>query len=265
MNKVLKTVIIILLAVSVLSFCATAAVRIIDKAGIIAFNMEELSGSLKGSSTIVTHNLGELRFRGIEAATAAKVTVRSADDPNRDVILRVNENLAERVELKVRDGILKISFRNATYSFKSLSKVTFEVSVPHCEGLSSLEAVAAAEIEVTSPLTAPKIEVEASGAAKISAPVDCTECEAEAAGASKIILTGRCTKLEVEAAGASKIDASECESVNCAAEAVGASKVSVWCTGSLSADAVGASKVTYKGDCAIKLSSVGASSVRKID
>ena len=265
MKRYINVLLIAALTLGCLSVCAKAAMRICDTAGVIALNRSRNDDAMRASKEIVTHNLGELRFHGIEAATAAKVTVRSADDPNRDVILRVNENLAEHVELKVRDGILKIGFKNKRHTFKTLNAVTFEVSVPHCDGLSSLEAVAAAQIDVTSPLTAAKVKIEAAGAANISATLDCAECEAEATGASKIVLTGRCTKLEAEAAGASKINAAECECVNCAAEAVGASKVAVWCTGALSADAVGASKVTYKGDCATKLSSVGASSVKRVD
>lgn len=265
MKKFLKILVIVLIAVSALSFCMAAAKRITDKAGVVSFNMGGLSDRFTVSSNITTHNLGELRFHGIEAATAAKVTVRSADDPSRDVILRVNENMAEKVELKVRSGILKIGLKNDRYSFKKLNTVTFEVSVPHCDGLSSLEAVAAAEINVTSPLTAPKIDMEASGAAKITATLDCTECEAEAAGASKIILTGRCRKLEADASGASKIDAEMCESATCKAEASGASKVSVWCTERLNAEASGASKVTYRGDCSTRSSASGASRVSKAD
>ena len=266
MNRFLKILIITLLAAAGLTFCVRAAIRIVDNAGVFALNMADFHTSHKdnGSSNVITHNLGELRFNAIEAATAAKVTVRSADDPNRDVILRVSENLAEKVELKVRNGILKIGLKNDCHSFKKPNKVIFEVSVPHCDGLSSLEAAAAAEINVTSPLTAPKIKVEASGAAKITATLDCTECEAEAAGASKIVMTGRCRKLEADASGASKIDADGCESINCAAEASGASKVSVWCTEVLDAEASGASRVEYKGECRVDRDASGASKITRI-
>lgn len=262
MKKYLKILAIILLTVSVLSFCMAAAKRITDNAGVISLNLFEFSNQLTGSRDIITHNLGELQFHGIEAASAVKVTVRSADDPNRDVILRVNENMAERVEMNVRNGILKIGFKNGG---RNLRNLTFEVSVPHRDNLSSFEAAGAAQIVVTSPLTAPKIDMEAAGASKITAIIDCQECEAEAAGASKIMLAGRTARLSVEAVGASKIDAEQCETEKCDAEAVGASKINVWCTELLSAEAVGASKVAYRGDCKIKISSVGASKITQLD
>ena len=262
MKRFINVLLIAALTLGCLSVCAKAAISICNTAGIIALFRTDEADEMKGSREIVTHNLGELQFHGIEAASAVKETVRSADDPNRDVILRVNENMAERVEMNVRNGILKIGFKNGG---RNLRNLTFEVSVPHRDNLSSFEAAGAAQIVVTSPLTAPKIDMEAAGASKITAIIDCQECEAEAAGASKITLAGRTARLSVEAVGASKIDAEQCESINCAAEAVGASKVTVWCTGALSADAVGASKVGYKGECATRLSSVGASSVKKMD
>lgn len=265
MNRFLKITIITLLVVAGLTFCVRAAMRIVDNAGVIAFNLDKLSGATNADEAVVTNNLGEMTFNAIEAATAAKVTVRSADDANRDVTVRVSENMADKVEVKVRNGTLKIELKSGCYSFKTLNDITFEVSVPHCDGLSSLEAVAAASIDVTSPLTADKIKMEASGAAKITAPLDCQECEAEAAGASKIVLTGRCERLEAEASGASKIDAAKCESAVCKAEASGASKAAVWCTGRLAAKASGASKVEYRGDCSVEQSSVsGASSIKRI-
>lgn len=220
--------------------------------------------AIRVSKDIVTLNLGEMTFNAIEAATGAKVTVRSADDANREVTVRVNENMAGKVEVKVRNGTLKIGLKNNRHNFKTPNNLTFEVSVPHCDGLSSLEAVAAASIDVTSPLTAAKVEIEATGAAKITAPLDCQECEAEAAGASKIVLTGRCSKLEAEVSGASQIDAAKCESVVCKVEVSGASKAAVWCTGSLEAEASGASKVEYRGDCSVSVSHMGLSSVNRI-
>lgn len=265
MNRFLKIMIVTLLAVAGLSVCVRAAMRIADRTGVFALRMAEFAGSVKSSGKIVTHNIGELHFRGIEAATAAKVKVRSADDPGRDVILRVNEDMAELVELKVRKGILKISLKSDTYSFKKLNSMTFEVSVPHCDELSSLEAVAGAEIDVSSPLTAGKVSIEAVGASKIEVPLDCAECESEATGASKIRLKGRCEKLSAEAVGVSKIDASECESLTCDTEAVGASSIKVWCTEQLTVEAVGASKVAYRGNCEISASTTGASRITKIE
>ena len=248
-----------------MSGCMKAAGFIRDAAELVTLNSQQSAATEVGDGNVTTRNMGEMTFTAIEAATAAKVTVRSADDTNRDVILRVSENMAERVDLKVCGDVLKIGLRSDCYSFKTLSEVIFEVSVPHCDGLSSLEAVAAAQIDVTSPLTVAKVEIEATGAAKITAPLDCDWCEAEAAGASKVVLRGRCGSLELEASGASKVDAAECESRFCKAEASGASKAAVWCTGRLAAEASGASKVEYRGDCAVEQSSVsGLSSVNRI-
>ena len=266
MKRGINILLALTLAAICLSVCARAAMRICDVMGVVALYRSD-DETMSASKEIKTHNLGALQFNGIEASAAAMVTVREAGNPNRDVILRVNENLAEHVEMKVRGGILEIGFKRSfnLNGLRALGNFTFEVSVPHSDELSSLTAAGSAQIDVASPLTAVKVALKAAGASRITAPVECTMCEVEAAGASKIRLTGHCTKLEAEAAGASKVDASECESVNCTAEAVGASKILVWCTGSLSADAVGASKVAYRGDCALKKSAVGASSVKKMD
>ena len=266
MKRAINILLALTLAAICLSVCARAAMRICDTAGIIALFRSD-DETMSASKEIKTHNLGALQFNGIEASSAAMVTVREAGNPNRDVILRVSENLAEHIEMKVRGDILEIGFkRNFNLNgLRLLGNFTFEVSVPHSDELSSLTAAGSAQIDVASPLTAVKVALKAAGASRITAPVECTMCEVEAAGASKIILTGHCTKLEAGASGASKIDAEQCESINCAAEAVGASKVTVWCTGTLSANAVGASKVAYRGDCTLKKSAFGASSVKKMD
>lgn len=325
MTKCIKIMLILALTAGCLSVCVEAAMRINDFAQAAALNRAVTNEAVKLSDSIVTRNLGELKFNAIDASSTAHVTVRSASDAGRDVIVRVNANLAGHVEVGVRDGVLEIGLEKT--SFKGLRNITFEVSVPACGNLKSLKATGAAAINVLSPQSCDALNIVASGASNINmeARVDCrtavitatgaskisgsggvrpqgkctiesrgasdvelamlggqTEieasgagkaavslqggtCRATAGGASKITLSGRCDKLYAGAVGGSKTDASECESAVCSAEASGASKVMVWCTGTLNAEATGASKVAYRGDCRVESSTLGASSVKRME
>lgn len=267
MKKGLKILIIALLIVAGLSFCVRAAKQITNDSGVLSIRLPGISESFSTPAGLntVTHNLGEMEFRAIEVSNATVVTVRDRADENRDVILQVEERLAEYVNLKVVKGVLHISLKNKSGRDRNLHVGSrLHVSVPHCEGLNSLSASAASRIETTSAVQADKVTIEANGASKVITEVDCRMCSAEASGASRIVLSGQCEKLEAEASGASSVDAEECESEVCDAEASGASKVTVWCSDLLTAEASGASKVCYKGDCARKTHTSGASSIRKI-
>ena len=270
MNKGLKFLIIAIFIISGLSFCVSAARRIDEISRLFRMNDEEAAFAAAAADTAAAGdetrlNMGEMEFRAIEAWGSAVVTVRSRTDANRDVILHVDEKLAEHVDLKVVKGVLYIGLKSKNRNDVNLRMgQRLFVSAPHCDGLCRLSASGAARIEAESPLQADKVEIEASGASKVTAEVDCTKCVAEASGASKVTIAGRCADLTAEASGASGIDAEECESGRCYAEASGASSVTVWCTDLLKAEASGASKVLYKGDCTCKKGTFGASRVRRI-
>lgn len=221
--------------VSLIAFAAALLIGIIIAGGCGFRSVSGITG-IEGSGTLKSERRDVSGFSKIDAGGAVNLEIAAQRDFN--VSIEADDNLLEQIKTEVDGDTLKI-YTKGNISTKNSVKVT--ISMPEVKALN-----------VSGASTAAVSNVETNSLNLI------------ASGASRIKISGEIKNLELEASGASTINAEELKVEDVAAEASGASSVTVAPTGELKADASGASSVYYTGALKnIVQNSSGASSIRK--
>ncbi len=142
-------------------------------------------------------------FTGIE--TSAGVTVAAAAGSEQSVIADVSNGDFDRVDIKVRNGVLEVSpqGRNGWFGWGRSPRIIVTVAAP---SLDRFEASSGSRIDATA-LTAETIRLKASSGAEISLEGACTALSAEiSSGADVDAEDLLCETAEAEASSGGSID-----------------------------------------------------------
>ena len=252
--------------------------------------------SIKGSGVLVTRTVKVGKFDAVEASRAIRVDIRSAQAG--EAVVEADDNLMDKVVVKVDGGTLKIGFDK---SVESISDHHVTVTVPYSEHIGSLKASSAARIVCEQPLKASEVELKASSAAVIKASAETDECSVKASSASRIDCKFTGIECELEASSSAHIvadvTAADCEidlssaskleiegsALRCDADVSSAATLSaerfeiktaevdassgssarVRCTGSLKAGASSGASIRYSGDCRVEARTSSGGSIRE--
>ncbi|PZS29814.1 MAG: hypothetical protein DLM61_12185 [Pseudonocardiales bacterium] len=203
-------------------------------------------GSYSNSDSVV--GSGHLTSRLITLSgvtsvlTGASFIVHLTVGEPEQATIRMDDNLADRVDATVTDGTLRLGLkpgsnvRNATLSA--------EITVNH---LDRLVATGASKVTLGSPVTGPALQLAVSGASQITAPVGVDHLEASESGASVLALSGRVGSLHLSSAGTNQLLGPELLIANLDAVLAGASRATATVSDTLAATADGMSVLRYRG------------------
>lgn len=252
------------------------------------------SEKYKGSGKIATRTQTVSAFDAVRVSRGIQATITPLK--TQEVEIKADDNLIDKVIVKVEDGTLKVSIDK---SVKDLTDYHVSVTIPHNARIGKIDANSAARVVCEAPLTAKNVTLEASSAAKIEATVEkADKCKADASSAAKIeatvqaeecwfglssaaditaratvqrceidlssasslTLEGTAVECEAETSSAARLHAESFEVENYDIDASSGSSARIRCTKTLRADASSGSSVRYTGDCQsrIKTSSGGS-------
>jgi hypothetical protein len=179
-------------------------------------------------------------FSAIEAGSAFRVNLSFG--AKESLVLRVGEEVADRVEATVAAGVLRLRLEPGTVA----RNARLEADVT-AQRLSQIGLSGAAVMRVSGEVAAPTLAVTASGASQLDGPLRVTEGSATLSGASRMALSGDVERLELRASGASRVDAEQLRVDELDVRLSGASSASVSVNGSVAAQVSGASSLRYGG------------------
>jgi hypothetical protein len=212
------------------------------KAGILAMALCMGLGALAQSnaSTASKKEVKAEGFTEINATSAIEVIVSIG--ASEGVTFEAEEEALSKLKAEVKNGELRLFVDG---SLQNSGKMKAFVTA---KSLSELEVSGAASIDVRTPITCDKMELEASGAGHINLDITAKDIIVDATGASQIKIKGSTTNLKARASGAASLKAEElkAQSVDVTASGAGSAKVNV--IESLNANASGAGSVTYIGE-----------------
>lgn len=198
------------------------------------------SGSVVGSGHLTSRLI---TLPGVTSVLAgANFVVHLTVGEPEQATIRMDDNLADRVDATVTDGTLRLGLkpgsnvRNATLSA--------EITVNH---LNRLAATGASKVTLGSPVTGSALRLDANGASQITAPVGVDHLEASESGASVLALSGRVGSLRLSSAGTSQLLGAELAAANLDAVLSGACQATVGVSDTLAATADGMSVLRYRG------------------
>ena len=187
-----------------------------------------------GNGNVISKTFDVKSFNKISASGAYDVILTQSAEQS--VVIKVDENLMSRIEVKVVDGELCLSSK----SMQNPTKLIAEISMP---ALKSIESSGASDVKTTNKFSGSEIEIEASGASEIYFTGDYAKMEINLSGASDVTIVGKGNMLEADISGASDLKASDYKVDNASIEASGASDATVNVKGNLEMNESGASEI----------------------
>lgn len=252
---------------------------------------------IKGSGKPATRTLTVPAYDAVCVSRSVHATITPT--AANEVKIEADDNLLDKVTVKVEDRTLKISIDK---SVKELSNCHVAVTVPHHARIGKIDANSAARVLCKAPLTAKNVELEASSAAQIEATVEGAEkckadassaaeinatiqaaecsfdlssaaeitadvqtqrCKIDMSSASSLTLEGSATECEAGTSSAARLDAANFAVGNYDIETSSGSSARIDCTNELRAKASSGSSIRYTGDCRSRVKTSSGGSIRQ--
>lgn len=198
---------------------------------------------INGSDSVVTQDKPLSGFDGVSVSQSFHVDIHQGKEFS--VLVRVDEQLAEYVEVIRQGDTLRIGL-NPDYSYTTTNAtMQAEVTMPELTGL-HLSGSSRATIDGFE--SGKSLTVEQSGSSSVRGTIRAGDTVVELSGSSRVTLTGAASALTVRASGSSRADLSSFPADSASVKSSGASEVTVSVSDRLQASASGASQVYYRGN-----------------
>jgi hypothetical protein len=205
-------------------------------------------------------------FHAISVSNAFDIYLSQGSD-EAVAVSASEQKYRDNIGVEVRDGVLKIWFKEEGKFWKSLSgdKMKLKAYVSF-KNIDKLTASGACDIRIQGEITADNLDIHLSGASDIKegGKINAKKLSVDMTGASDVNISGSATELHIGATGASDFKGFDFAVDYCDIHASGASSINITVNKELSAHATGASDIHYKGDGLIKeIKTSGASNISK--
>jgi hypothetical protein len=186
----------------------------------LAFGSCDAQKTYVGSNDFVTKELNLAGFTGVLVSDGTEATITHGAEFS--VVIRVNDNLLDRVRAEVNDGVLFVAFESGSYRREELS---LTVTMPT---VATLRAVDGGVIDA-GPFQG------------------LDQLQLEAYDAGRIAFSGTAAALQLRAADAGKVRAFELSAAVCEAKVSDGARVELRVTDALTGQVSDGGRIAYRG------------------
>lgn len=228
------------------------------------FDFDSLGGeTITGNGNVVTRNYDVTAFNEISSMLPATVNFTMAETYSCSV--RVDENLFDYLEIKVKDGELRLG-RTKEHKNDNLRATEFTIDIT-APSLEEVRLAGSGDINFNSPLNASNLEVDLAGSGNINfnKETNVDHLELSVAGSGDIYIdNGSIRELEADIAGSGKL-VSYADVQNMDADVAGSGDITAKVNGKLDYFIAGSGDIKYYGDAVTEGKIVGSGSVQRIE
>jgi hypothetical protein len=193
-------------------------------------------------------------FSGINVSSIYKVELVQGE--NNFVEITSDEKSLEKVEVKVKNGVLYLDFKGTARN----TKLTATVVSPL---MNSVTLSGASSLTGEGVFESPEMEIDLSGATSATLQVETQTLETNLSGASNLRISGLAENHEVNTSGASHLRAGDLVTQNADVKTSGASSAKVNVKNLLKANASGTSGISFDEDpLSLEVKTSGVASVK---
>ena len=202
--------------------------------------------TVKGDGNVVTRDYDVARFDEIVCALPATVNYTVADTYSCTV--RVDGNLLEYIDIKVKDGELSLSqpkpMKNGIYLGFNATEFVIDITAP---SLNEITLAGSGDINILSPMEAQHMEVTVAGSGDVAfkEDVDIQHLELSVAGSGDIVAHAEAQEVE--------------------ATVMGSGDITTNVSGTLEYQVVGSGDIHYYGDAKVNGKVAGSGALNRID
>ena len=218
---------------------------------------------IKGNGNIVTHNYDVTAFDEISTSLPATVNFTVGDAYTCSV--RVDENILDYLEIKVKDGELLLG-RPKEHRNVNLRSTQFVIDVT-APTVDEVNLAGSGDINMLSPLNMQELEVNIAGSGNVlfKEEVNIDHLELGVAGSGDIYVDkGTIREFEADIAGSGKI-VSHAEVQDLDANVMGSGDITAKVNGKLEYFIAGSGDIKYYGNAEVKGKIAGSGSINRIE
>lgn len=219
--------------------------------------------TIKGNGNIVTRNYDVTAYNEIAASLPATINFTVGDDYTCTV--SVDENIFDYLEIKVKDGELKLGRLKEHKNF-NLRATEFVINVT-APSLDEVSLAGSGDINFLSPMNENKLEISLAGSGNVvfKEDVNVDHLEMTVAGSGDIYIEkGTIRKFEADIAGSGKI-VSHAEVQDMDASVAGSGDITAKVNGTLEYSVAGSGDIKYYGEAKISGKISGSGSINRIE
>ena len=245
-------------------------------------DFESYSKTIEGNGNIVTRTYDVTAFDGISVALPATVNYTVSDTYS--CVVRVDENLLEYLDIKVKDDELLLGRLKEHNNINLKTKeFVFEVTAP---SLKEINLAGSGTFNALSPLEGEQLEVNLAGSGDVSfkekvavgklemsvagsGDIDCVElvadkfeCNIAGSGDLKVI-SGTVREAEASVAGSGDIILT-CDIENLEADIAGSGDIKARVSGKLTYGIIGSGEISYYGSPVVEGDKAGSGKVTRL-
>jgi hypothetical protein len=198
-------------------------------------------------------------FNGIASSGSFSVHVKI--DGTESLKISANENIINDIETVVKDGVLRIGFKNNFSWHNNTGKVEVYVTA---KSLATLSNSGSGSIKVDGNLTGNNVDVHISGSGSVASGVKAEGFHAHISGSGSVDLTGSASDATLEISGSGQMNAKEFKTGTLKVHLSGSGNAYVNADKSISAHISGSGSLLYKGTASMTdISTSGSGRVKK--
>ncbi|MDP2061195.1 MAG: head GIN domain-containing protein [Flavobacteriaceae bacterium] len=198
-------------------------------------------GKIKGNGNVITEKRSTEAYDEISVGGSFEVQLVSGSEGN--ITLEGEENILEVVETEVKNGELKIRFRDHV-NVQTHKKI--KVTVPF-KDLRGVTLAGSGKIYSDVTVFTASFEAKVSGSGNIRIPVEAQKTIAHVTGSGDINLSGKTEDLEVKVTGSGDFDGRSLSSNNTSASVTGSGDITVVSNQKIYARVTGSGDILYLG------------------
>lgn len=203
----------------------------------------------KGNKKVITENRDLDSFNSLDIGGALTVFIELSDV--QEVKVETDENLQDKVQTQVKDGILFIK----SNTIKNPTKLNAYIKMTDLE---FVKASGATDVNSESLISTDELKIVASGATSVNFSVDVQYLESIVSGAADLTLSGMATTHNLEVSGAGSLNAKGMVTSKSIYHVSGAADAQLNVTDELIGEKKGAASISYVGTPSTSITSAGS-------
>ncbi|WP_299158699.1 head GIN domain-containing protein [uncultured Tenacibaculum sp.] len=213
------------------------------------------SKKVKGNGNVVTKTRSIGSFDKVSVGGSFDVNL--VDGTEGKITIKGESNLLPYIETEVRNGKLKIKFKENT-NIRTTKRLV--VTVPF-ERIEAVSLGGSGNISVQKRMKADDASFNIGGSGNITANVDANNVKASIGGSGNIKLKGKTDNFKCSIAGSGSVKAYDLDTNTLKASIAGSGSVQTSVSSKIKASVVGSGSVYYKGNPKIDSNSIGSGDV----
>lgn len=211
---------------------------------------------ISGKGEVKTHTVPLEVFTGIRLDGDADVFLVS--DSSAVITIEAQENIADNIEMKVRDGILRIGYRDCIKMHEPV-KIYIPVKI-----IDELQVNGSGNIETKGQVSANTLALKINGSGNMKLNLSAETIFSEVNGSGNIFLAGSAKRHKSLINGSGNLEAADLPTEETEITVNGSGSCKVFAIGKLKVLVRGSGDVVYKGSPDVSSTIKGSGSVRKL-